>query len=79
MYQKLDLMLLDNVKSTQGASLNVAVRGDAQVEAERISKATGRELFRILDGRLQALRKKGLIKHIGGAWHWFVEPVLHAD
>ena len=31
-------------------------------EAKRIADATGREDFRVTDGRLQALRKLGIIK-----------------
>jgi hypothetical protein len=33
-------------------------------EAHRLEKATGREAFRITDGRLQALRKRGVIVHL---------------
>lgn len=31
-------------------------------EASRIAKATGREDFRVIDGRIQALRKAGKIR-----------------
>lgn len=45
-------------------------------EAERLGKATGREGFRVIDGRLQALRKAGKIRYMTkaesngkGGWH----------
>ena len=46
-------------------------------EARRIADATGRELFRVIDGRLQAMRKAGKICHLTkdesnngrGGWH----------
>jgi hypothetical protein len=45
-------------------------------EADRIARATGREDFRVIDGRLQALRKAGKICHRTkaesngqGGWH----------
>lgn len=37
-------------------------------EANRIAELTGRESFRVIDGRLQALRKKGLICSLSGKW-----------
>jgi hypothetical protein len=44
---------------------------DVDQEASRIAKATGREVFRVVDGRLQALRKAGRIKanrKLYGGW-----------
>lgn len=39
-------------------------------ESLRISRATGRETYRIVDGRLQSLRKRGLIDHSSTlGWH----------
>ncbi len=60
---------IENKKSPIYSSLCVE-------EAKRISKATGRDVFRVIDGRLQAMRKAGKIIHrtkaeangIGG-WH----------
>lgn len=33
-------------------------------EAERLAQATGREGFRVIDARLQALRKQGRIQYL---------------
>ena len=47
---------------------------DVATEAKRISDLTGRESFRVIDGRLQALRKDGLVAYssksraIAGGW-----------
>jgi hypothetical protein len=45
-------------------------------EARRLAAATGRDDFRVIDGRLQALRKAGTIRHLTksesngqGGWH----------
>ncbi len=45
-------------------------------EADRLAEATGRDSFRVIDGRLQALRKAGKIAHRTksesngkGGWH----------
>lgn len=38
-------------------------------QAKHIAEVSGREDFRVIDGRLQALRKTGKIKHHGGKWH----------
>jgi hypothetical protein len=50
------------------------------VEARRLADATGRERFRIIDGRIQALRSAGKIKHFtkrehpGGIGGWHLTP-----
>ena len=45
-------------------------------EAKRLAEATGRDDFRVIDGRIQALRKAGAIRHLTkaesngqGGWH----------
>ena len=48
-------------------------------EADRIAFAMGRESFRVIDGRLQALRKAKRIHHMtkaeaNGAGGWHVAP-----
>lgn len=52
-------------------------------EAARLAVATGREDYRVVDARLQALRKKGCIQHLtnaqakaldGGSGGWRVVP-----
>jgi hypothetical protein len=36
---------------------------DCYAESRRLAQATGRETFRIIDGRIQALRSAGKIRH----------------
>ena len=68
MYEKLDSLIFENVKNAGKARLYKATGGQARTEALRIAELTGREEFRVLDGRLQAMRKRGVICHFGGAW-----------
>ncbi len=51
-------------------------------EARRIAAETGRDYFRVIDGRLQALRKAGKIRHMSkaesngrGGWHLALSPL----
>lgn len=44
-----------------------------KAECDRLEAALGREAFRILDGRLQALRKKGVITY-GTKAGWSFQP-----
>lgn len=72
MYDELDRRILDAVKRKQSPLYDSAV----SLEAERIAAETGREAFRVTDGRLQALRRKKHIQWIakaqapggGGGW-----------
>jgi hypothetical protein len=41
-------------------------------ECEKLAEATGREAFRVMDGRLQALRKSGKIEYKTG-YGWAVK------
>ena len=58
MYDELDNRILDAVKRNK----NPLYDSDVSREAERISAETGREAFRVTDGRLQALRRKKRIR-----------------
>jgi hypothetical protein len=70
MYDKLDLLI------------ELAIRGGGSPlyncfcceEAERIEDLTGRQAFRVIDGRMQSLRKRGIIKFSkkkdGGPGRW---------
>lgn len=42
---------------------------DCTTEARRLAIATGRESFRVIDGRVQALRKAGRIEYSAAKWH----------
>lgn len=63
-YDVIDGLILDAVK--RGSSTLYA--DFVEREADRISRATGRETMRIIDGRIQSLRKSGRIAYVSGAW-----------
>ena len=71
-HDKLDYLIVEAIKS--GASrFEIINAGDVQEEAVRLysedRKVRGpsaKPLFRIIDSRLQALRKRGLIEHAKG-------------
>ena len=56
-YDKLDWLIVSTIKEC-GDPLYARVVRD---EADRIAEATGRKSFRIIDGRLQYLRKRMVI------------------
>lgn len=59
-YTQLDQLIIGKIYS--GAKSFAAIdNGDVYLEANRLHVETGRPAFRIIDGRLQALREKGLI------------------
>ena len=73
-YDKLDSLIFETIK--QGRSVFSFIFNSKLVfdEAHRISSATGRDTDRIVDGRLQALKKRGVIVHVKG-WGWRVKEV----
>lgn len=70
-YQKLDELILDRVaylcqdKRGFNGLVHVVARSVLD-ECDRIARLTGRESFRIMDGRLQVLRKQGKIEYKSG-------------
>lgn len=72
MYDELDNRILDAVKRNKSPLYDSGVSR----EAERIAAETGREAFRVTDGRLQALRRKKRIQWMtkaeapGGCGGW---------
>lgn len=58
-YEKLDDQIINAINERR----NPLYDKSANVEAERIAEETGREAYRIIDVRLQALRKAGKIRH----------------
>ena len=54
MYENLDSLLIDAIKSRKNPLYDFA----ASAEAKRIASETGRESCRVIDSRLQALRRK---------------------
>jgi hypothetical protein len=61
-YTELDARIIGAIRHNSHPLYNSVVR----VEAERIAQLTGRETFRVIDGRLIALRKAGRIKFVRG-------------
>lgn len=71
-YTKLDALIFDRI-STGQTQLDGINSQDVRFEADRIATETGRDQFRVVDGRLQALRKAGRIEFkrrsgFGGRW-----------
>lgn len=71
-YEEMDRRILKAIEQRN----NPLYSRDCCDEAERLAKATGRDGFRVIDGRLQALRKAGKICHRTksesngkGGWH----------
>lgn len=57
----LDNIILARLKAQGEMHLLFLNAHEVREELDRLAEATGREAFRILDGRLQALRKGGRI------------------
>lgn len=70
-YEKLDALILERLNETHGmhfVTLQCSKKIDGELTA--LARDTGRETFRILDARLQALRKGGLIRHPDNRTGW---------
>ena len=73
MYEELDKRILAAVRQKNNPIYDTLVRR----ESNRIADETGRNVFRVTDGRLQSLRKRNLIKWFTkeeaqdrcGGWH----------
>lgn len=65
-YENLDCLILNKISGHPTPFHRIFVR-DVEVESKRIAEEDGTGYpFRFVDRRLQALRKKGLIKNIPG-------------
>lgn len=73
MYEAIESSILENIRKAGEATLGQAGGGAATAEADRVAKESSREAFRVIDTRLQALRKKGLIEHSKGKWRLQVQ------
>ena len=62
-YDRLDELIVERVKAQGVVKLIPLSGGDVATEATALAADTGREDFRIIDGRLQALRKRGVLQH----------------
>lgn len=68
-YAKLDALILERIARPNGATLTELQASETIcTEAERIADATGRPDWRIIDGRLQDMRKQGLIRFWRPVW-----------
>ena len=72
MYKELDKRIIKAISERKSPLYDKAINE----EARRLADATGRDVFRVIDGRLQALRKAGKIRHMTkaesngqGGWH----------
>ena len=65
-YEALDAAIIEAVKAN--TAYNPAAANTVRQEAGRIAASTGRDEWRIAEGRLQALRKAGKIKADRKAW-----------
>jgi len=67
-YTEIDRRIIDCIRSGQG--VHPLYSKHVNQEAGRLAMLTGREDFRIIDGRLQALKKRGEIRYstITRAW-----------
>lgn len=70
-YDKIDSLIVDAIKAGRN-SLSLINSRNVFDEALRIYSITKRNTDRIVDGRLQALRKRGVIVHVTG-WGWRVK------
>ncbi len=71
MYEEFDAELLAKIESGK-SSFTAICGGELQEKADRLAKPTrfnDKNGWRLIDRRLQALRKKGLIVSRKGAWH----------
>jgi len=59
-YEKLDALIVVRLK-IRPATFAELLSGESRIECERIVGQTGGDAFRVLDRRLQALRKRGVI------------------
>jgi len=67
-YETLDRQIVEAIERTGGTDFTDLLANHVSSESARIANSLGREQFRVLDGRLQALRKRGLIIYGGGKW-----------
>jgi hypothetical protein len=66
-YENLDELILRRIRDGGNVVTFSSMGKDVNNEADRLAFAGGKS-FRIVDRRLQALRKKGLIRFISKQW-----------
>ena len=70
-YIEIDRRIIDCIRSGQGVHPLYSKR--VNQEADRLEKLTGRDAFRIIDGRLQALKKRGEINYCSIVRAWLIK------
>ena len=70
-YIEIDRRIIDCIRSGQGVHPLYDKR--VNQEADRLEMLTGREAFRIIDGRLQALKKRGEINYCSIIRAWLIK------
>jgi len=64
-YDDLDAAILARIDAGHTQFINIH-EGAVLAESRRLADQTGRAAFRVVDGRLQSLRKRGLIEFARG-------------
>ena len=69
-YDKLNSLILDDIRFHKSRKFGELLTSPKVAEeASRIAREYGRrEPFRVIDGQLQKLRRRGIIKFAYGAW-----------
>lgn len=68
-YDKIDALIVDSIKGRCHSFASIFSGRSLFDEAMRISHVIGREPDCIVDSRLQALRRRGVIMYVIG-WSW---------
>ena len=71
-YEKLDALIVDAIKGGCHSFSAIFKSRGVFDEVMRVFFDVGRDTHRIVDGRLQALRRRGLIVYVTG-WGWRVK------
>jgi len=66
-YKTLDYLIIARLFDRKAVDFTGIDAGPVRVEANRLAAATGRKSYRVIDARLQALRKRGAIQFTGRA------------
>lgn len=73
-YIEIDRRIIDCIRSGQG--VHPLYSKHVNQEAYRLARLTGRYSFRIIDGRLQALKKRGEISYSSIFRVWIIKEAV---
>lgn len=77
-FAKLDRLIIEHIqtgKNTFGRLQGGEVLAEAKLHAKIVDRCGKNNAWRVIDRRLQALRKKGLIHFQSGRWSVVQEPM----